>query len=109
MSQITKELELKGKTIKRTAFVGYGERVVIVFTDGDYVVFETERGYNDDVDVEIATGKLEDTAKFSAGLMSQEEYDQSQENMKRQHKQQAEARERGQLEHLRKKYEGESV
>lgn len=99
--QLTSNDALVGRTIAETAFLG--EKVVIRFTDGTFVVLVDE-GYYDGRDIGISNEPLDAYEKKEAGLISEEEYAAEQATRRAIEEQQQKAQRRLMWERLRMEF-----
>jgi hypothetical protein len=102
-TQIKNASGLAGKTIERAAFYDFAEGLVLVFSDGAHVNLTVSRGYDNDVEIELADD-LNDYQRVQVGLLSQEDYDRAQQEAARRDAQSIADRERHLYAQLHAKY-----
>ncbi len=101
MNQLKKLSELEGKTITSAKMINLNDEFVLFFDDGYFVVSFSE--INCDIELVIDNDLIE-RDKLTLGIISQSDYDEYVERMKKLTAQRKEIREREQLALLTKRY-----
>lgn len=101
MNQLKKLSELEGKTITSAKMINLNDEFVLFFDDGYFVVSFSE--INCDIELVIDNDLIE-RDKLTLGIISQSDYDEYVERLKKLTAQRKEIREREQLALLTKRY-----
>lgn len=101
MNQLKKLSELEGKTITSAKMINLNDEFVLFFDDGYFVVSFSE--INCDIELVIDDDLIE-RDKLTLGIISQSDYDEHVERLKKLTAQRKEIREREQLALLTKRY-----
>lgn len=101
MNQLKKLSELEGKTITSAKMINLNDEFVLFFDDGYFVVSFSE--INCDIELVIDNDLIE-RDKLTLGIISQSDYDEYVERLKKLTAQRKEIREREQFALLTKRY-----
>lgn len=95
--------DMVGKTIKSVKELG--DRISIVMETGDFIIIQAERGYDDEPTL-FFDAYLDIWGYYSAGLITDQEYEEALERQKINHQNSLEHRDKLEYERLKKKYGG---
>jgi hypothetical protein len=109
MKLITEEKEMVGKVIKNIADItfeySYNEGIGIVFDDGTYCTVAVEFFGSETHIIIFTNDEMENVAKLNLGVISKKEYEQLEENKKKQRENRKKEREREEYMRLKAKFE----